>query len=269
MKLVLSSLLLAVASAVPLQLCTVDGMFLSEYEKSLYADVRRNNKNEHFDYDPTTKLLKATSNGQCVCAESGKLVTEKCDPNDASQHWEVDLNHVFAPGAYSCLQTSTPGVPVGLAKCVWETSITAGQFLTDCSTGVPEYVTITSVSKNRLLEFQTGLYARPSEDIANQVFAWDKANKMLKSASNGQCLDAFKDANGKVQVHTYACDVKNSNQKWNFNPSTKTLEHATHAGQCLDVDHSDFHVQMWACVPGNTNQMWTITSYNAEARRKW
>ncbi|EQC30945.1 cytolethal distending toxin A/C family protein [Saprolegnia diclina VS20] len=89
---------------------------------------------------------------------------------------------------------------------------------------------------------------------------------MLKVASNNQCLDAYKDnADGKFKVHTYACDVTNSNQKWNFNPSTKTLEHATHAGQCLDADptYADRHAQMWACTPNNVNQQWSIDAFSS------
>ncbi|EQC24841.1 hypothetical protein SDRG_17268, partial [Saprolegnia diclina VS20] len=34
------------------------------------------------------------------------------------------------------------------------------------------------------------------------------------------------------------------------------VEHATHTGQCLDVDPTDPHhnVQTWTCIAGNDNQ---------------
>ncbi|EQC42213.1 hypothetical protein SDRG_01052 [Saprolegnia diclina VS20] len=73
MKLVLGSLLVVTtaAAAAPVQLCTPNRMVVSEYEKVLYADQLRYNSNEQFEYDPTTKLLKVKSNGQCVCADNG------------------------------------------------------------------------------------------------------------------------------------------------------------------------------------------------------
>ncbi|EQC30920.1 hypothetical protein SDRG_11399 [Saprolegnia diclina VS20] len=74
-------------------------------------------------------------------------------------------------------------------------------------------------------------------------------------ASNNQCLDAYKDsADGKFKLHT-----------------TKTLEHATHGGQCLDADPThtpaDFYqVHMWPCTADNKYQRWTVAPYEGYAQ---
>ncbi|KAF0700079.1 Aste57867_9358 [Aphanomyces stellatus] len=48
------------------------------------------------------------------------------------------------------------------------------------------------------------------------------------------CLDAPEPWRGGM-VHLWPCDASNRNQQWRYNWATQHLEHATHAGLCLDM----------------------------------
>ncbi|EQC30922.1 hypothetical protein SDRG_11401 [Saprolegnia diclina VS20] len=250
------------------ELCTGTGLTLSEFSSKLYTDVHVGNENEHFVYNNTDRTLRAKSNGQCVEAIMtpwpGAVHTVPCNGNAEMQQWTIEKERVSALRGGLCLKAEPArrGAVVGLTSCNF--GETSPAYFVECAAAKPKYVTVTSQGK-RLSEYYTNLYANAPANNFNELFVWDQANKMLKAASNNQCLDAYKDANGKFKLHTYACDVNNSNQKWNFNPSTKTLEHATHVGQCLDADptYADRHAQMWACTPNNPNQQWSIDTFTA------
>ncbi|EQC30917.1 hypothetical protein SDRG_11396 [Saprolegnia diclina VS20] len=260
MKLVLS-LLLGVATAAPLQLCTVNRLVVSESKGALYTDVMRNNDSERFDYDPTTKLLKVKSTGQCVKAYMPVMV--KCDPTDVLQQWELRNNRVYSPWGVQCLQAdpATPGARVGIARCDWTTSLASGEFLTDCTSVASEYVTILTVNNRRLASVKPDPerwpkalstlsvfdYSRRITTFFNELFVWDKTNKMFKNAQDGQCLGASKDADGTVQPGMFPCDVQSSNQKWNYDTKLSQLVHATYTDQCLII-YADDSLHMTTCV---------------------
>ncbi|EQC30924.1 hypothetical protein SDRG_11403 [Saprolegnia diclina VS20] len=259
------------------QLCTASGLIASEYYGNVYTDVVRSNNNEVFVYNVTGKTLMAKSNGQCLEAVPnmpqpnygyGTVRTAACDATKELQQWIIADSRIYASQFGSltfCLSTDQfqRGAMASVGPCNLE-QLSSTSFV-DCTTTKPKYVRLTSARGNRLSEYYSNLYVNAPANNFNELFTWDQANKMLKVASNNQCLDAYKDANGKVRVHTYACDVNNGNQKWNFNPSTKTLEHATHAGQCLDADptYADRHAQMWACTPNNPNQQWSLDTFSS------
>ncbi|KDO26741.1 hypothetical protein SPRG_20539 [Saprolegnia parasitica CBS 223.65] len=268
----------AVAQLQEKKFCSVTGLIVSEYYGRIYTDVVRSNSNEVFVYNATAKTLMAKSNGQCLEVYAypphpylgyGSLSTLPCDASKALQQWSLENDRVYiAKSKYLpayCMESHNafrPGSTAGVGPC--DFSEVAADTVVDCATVKDKYITIKTLKTgNRLSEYYTGLYANAPANNANELFVWDKPNKMFKVASNNQCLDAYKDANGKFQVHTWACDVKNGNQKWNFNPTTKTLEHATHTGQCLDADptYTDRHAQMWACTPNNANQQWSIDTF--------
>ncbi|KDO26742.1 hypothetical protein SPRG_20540 [Saprolegnia parasitica CBS 223.65] len=258
------------------RLCTATGLIASEFYGRIYTDIVRNNANEVFLYNVTAKTLVAKSNGQCLVAVPGPphpylgyggVMTVPCQPSAPLQQWTIQDQRVAATTAGMasfCLDTNPfqrgSGASVGPCNMGALSTTT----FVECASLTTSYITIkTLTTGHRLSEYYTSLYANAPADNFNELFTWDKPNKMFKVASNNQCLDAYKDANGKFQVHTWACDVKNGNQKWNFNPTTKTLEHATHTGQCLDADptYTDRHAQMWACIPNNPNQQWSIDTF--------
>ncbi|EQC30916.1 hypothetical protein SDRG_11395 [Saprolegnia diclina VS20] len=266
MKCVLFALVAAVAAA-PIKLCTINRNVLSEDNKVLYTGKRCVSDNPMFDYDPATKLLKSKDTNRClkIKKQEMELVTAPCEATDSYQRWELGSNRVKSAAVDRCLKASTePDTAVTLAKCDLSTSLKSNQFLADCDSVESTYLTITpTVGKLLLSEFDGSLYADKEVKNLNELFVWDHPNGMLKSASKNQCLDAYSVDKGKFKLHTYACDVNNSNQKWNYDQTTKTLKHATHAGQCLDVDPSykDHHVQMWECTPNNLHQQFTIAPY--------
>ncbi|EQC30933.1 hypothetical protein SDRG_11411 [Saprolegnia diclina VS20] len=259
------------------RLCTATGLIVSEFYGRIYTDIVRHNDNEIFLYNVIIKTLVAKSNGQCLEAVPGPphpylgdggVMTVPCRPSEPLQQWTFQDQRVAATTAGMasfCLNTNPflRGSGANVAPCnVGQLSTTT---FVDCASLTTSYITIKTLkSGNRLSEYYTSLYANAPANNYNELFVWDQANKMLKVASNNQCLDAYKDnADGKVQVHTYPCDVNNGNQKWNYNTNTKTLEHATHAGQCLDADptYADHHAQMWACTPNNINQQWSLDTF--------
>ncbi|EQC30927.1 hypothetical protein SDRG_11406 [Saprolegnia diclina VS20] len=259
------------------KLCTATGLIFSEFYGKVYTDVVRNNNNEVFVYNPTDKTLMAKSNGECLEAQPfpphpylgyGALATAPCIPSKPMQQWTIQNDRVFIaePPSHSlpayCIDAHSifqPGGNVGVGPCDFDKVTTAT--VLDCNVAKTKYVALkTLTTGKRLSEFYSGLYANAPANNYNEIFVWDQPNKMFKVATSGQCLDAFRDPKKMYHVHMWDCDVNNSNQKWNYNPSTKTLEHATHVGQCLHADptYGDFRAQIMACTPNNPLQQWTI-----------
>ncbi|OQS01829.1 hypothetical protein THRCLA_05729 [Thraustotheca clavata] len=254
-----------------IQLCTANRLTLSEYYSQLYTDVVRNNINEKFSYNRTSKTLIAKSNGQCLQAVPnqppltgyGTLKTAPCDSAIQWQKWNLDNYRVSNPYSGACLKTdpSQRGSVVAVEQCDSGNPVLSKQFFSDCTT--TNYVRIVTTRGKRVSEYYTGLYFNTPTNNFNELFTWDANTQMFKSASNQQCLDSFLDNDGKYKIHTYNCDANNGNQKWIVHTDTKQIEHATHKGQCLDGDptYGDHHLQMWACVPNNENQQWNIEEY--------
>ncbi|EQC30926.1 hypothetical protein SDRG_11405 [Saprolegnia diclina VS20] len=244
------------------KLCTATGLIVSEYYGRIFTDLFRHSNNERFLYNATAKSLMTKSNGQCLEAQPlpphpyfayGLLKTAPCDISKQMQQWTIENDRVFIAESTSlpayCLEAHSifqPGSDAGVAPCDFGKVTTTT--MVDCATVKTTFVAIKTLkSGNRLSEYYSNLYVNAPANNFNELFTWDQANKMLKVASNNQCLDAYKDsADGKFKLHT-----------------TKTLEHATHAGQCLDADptYADRHAQMWACTPNNVNQQWSIDTF--------
>ncbi|KAF0699703.1 Aste57867_9752 [Aphanomyces stellatus] len=66
----------------------------------------------------------------------------------------------------------------------------------------------------------------------NLVMFWEAETK------TDICLDAPEPWRGG-KVHLWPCDVNNRNQQWRYNWATQHLEHATHAGLCLDMKYPE------------------------------
>ncbi|OQS03540.1 hypothetical protein THRCLA_04142 [Thraustotheca clavata] len=252
-----------------IQFCTANQMIMSEYYSGLYTDVIHNTKNEKLTYNISSSTLQVASNGQCLENNNGQLHTATCDFNNKNQKWKYDIsypynyNHrIVTADSSLCITTNPtkPGSPATLTSCDWSQSLATGQFFTSCSLFDEPYYTISNVNGKRISEWQTGLYFNTLANNLNELFYYDAYKQMLQSISNNQCLDSFLDTDGKYKLHTYPCDWKNPNQKWLVHSNNKTIEHATHTGQCLDGDptYADHHLQMWSCTPNNINQQWNM-----------
>ncbi|OQS02910.1 hypothetical protein THRCLA_21289, partial [Thraustotheca clavata] len=256
-----------------IQLCTANNFILSEFYGKLYTDVVRNNQNERFEYNWTSKTIRAKSNGQCLQVVTdgkvsglGDVVTAPCDFSQDFQRWELQSGYVSSFHGIFQLRTQDALkqgslVSVGFAS---STVDMLNHYFGYCSTFNNNYVRIVSTRGKRISEYYTGLYFNDPANNFNELFTWDANNKMFKSVSTDQCLDSFLDSDGKYKVHTYNCNVNNGNQKWIVHTDTKQIEHATHTGQCLDGDptYLDHHLQMWECTPNNPNQQWDVIAYS-------
>ncbi|KDO26740.1 hypothetical protein SPRG_20538 [Saprolegnia parasitica CBS 223.65] len=257
------------------RLCTATGLIVSEFYGNLYADVVRSNSNEVFAYNPTDKTLMATSNGECLEAQPfpprpylgyGALRTAPCYPSKPMQQWTLQNDRVYIAESKSlpayCIDAHSifqPGGNVGVGPCDFE-KVTSATLL-DCTVAKTKYVALkTLTTGKRLSEYYNSLYANVPANNLNEIFVWDKPNKMFKVATSGKCLDAYRDPKKMYHMHMWDCDVANPNQKWNYDPSTKTLEHATHVGMCLHADptYYDFRAQIMPCTANNPLQQWTI-----------
>ncbi|EQC30915.1 hypothetical protein SDRG_11394 [Saprolegnia diclina VS20] len=271
MKLLLGCLLAAATAATAdpfgLVLCTTNRLVISEAKGALYTDVIRAGYNQRLIYDPTSKLLTVVSSGQCVKVASGsapQALTEKCNPADEYQKWELRDNHVYSPAKAKCLETlqTMPYAPVNLADCDVPGSLAKGQFLADCNSIAPVYNTLTSrTGTKRLAGSNSSLVVNTVINNWNELFVWDQANKMFKS-TNGQCLEVH-EMYPRVVLGTFACDVRNAYQKWTYNPLTYKLEHDKYQNTCLDLDND--RVQMAPCSsssPFNERQQWMLYTYH-------
>ncbi|OQR84210.1 hypothetical protein THRCLA_10848, partial [Thraustotheca clavata] len=72
--------------------------WLSEFYTGLYADGKRGNINELFEYNGNTQQIKTLSNGECLDAfRAGNkygLHTYPCDANNNNQKWNLEKNRV-------------------------------------------------------------------------------------------------------------------------------------------------------------------------------
>ncbi|OQR97507.1 hypothetical protein ACHHYP_10896 [Achlya hypogyna] len=106
-----------------------------------------------------------------------------------------------------------------------------------------------------VLEFYSNSYMGTNSFTANYIWTYNAPTQQLLSRSAmGQCLDAYKGSDGKMYVHTWACDGGNNNQKWLV--ANGLVKHAVWPNLCLDANPgtADHSVQVWPCVNGNTNQ---------------
>ncbi|KDO22697.1 hypothetical protein SPRG_22269 [Saprolegnia parasitica CBS 223.65] len=124
------------------------------------------------------------------------------------------------------------------------------------------YVKLITKTNKVISEFYSGVYADWVSDSVNELFVYDSAAKTLQAASNGQCLDAYRDGD-KFGLHTYACDATNGNQKWIIDAANHKIKHATHNNLCLDVDPTNPSnaAQVWECHNANTNQWIDAVKY--------
>ncbi|OQS01984.1 hypothetical protein THRCLA_05600 [Thraustotheca clavata] len=275
MKLLCFLVFVALAQVIgfELQICTANRLLLSEYYTQLVIDVIRNNNNEKFTYNETSHTLEIKSNGQCLDVgpnpppESGynTATTSPCDFTSEKQKWIIENNRVINPYSKRCLSADQKqqGSVVKVEPC---DNGLSNQFFADCTT--TNYVRIISTTTGkRISEFYGGIYFNQPADNFNELFIWDTNTQLFKSASNQQCLDSYLDKDNKYKIHTYPCDTNNPNQKWllnaDFRLSHYQIEHATHRGQCLDGDptYTDHHLQMWECIPNNSNQQWKVVDY--------
>lgn len=238
-------------------MCTIANKVVSEYFKGLYQDSSKDNLNEKFVYDESTHQLQAQSNQECLDAYwSGgqlKLHTWACDAKNKNQQWSVANGQVAHRNHDVCL-TSLPGSnDIGLAAC--SDRDIRQKFSTSCSgKDVRNFLHIKTKAGKYLSEWNGGLYANALQSNSNELFEWDASSQLLKAASNGECLDVYKNDQGQAILHTYACSASNANQKWVV--GNGKIKHATHNNLCLDFDPTDRHhrAQVWECFDYNDNQ---------------
>ncbi|OQR86007.1 cysteine protease family C01A [Achlya hypogyna] len=99
----------------------------------------------------------------------------------------------------------------------------------------PVYSWFNIVTINNLVvsEYYSSLYANPKSGSKNEQWTYDGPTRQIIVGSNKQCLDAYPNGAGGYNVHTYACDANNNNQKWTVDPSNHRIMHETHANLCL------------------------------------
>ncbi|OQR80614.1 hypothetical protein ACHHYP_17419 [Achlya hypogyna] len=238
-----------------LQLCSFTQKALSEFYNQVYADVVRNNANEQLTYVPATQSVRFQSNGQCLkLMNNVSLVTERCDASDATQRWVLDGSRLRQGNTCAVVNLTKAGDVVRAEPC----SDNIAQYIDRCTGATPKYVRLEACATRKVLsEAYTGLYADKLRGNVNELF--ELVDGTVRSVSNGQCLDAFRDGKS-FGLHTYACDASNPNQKWYIDGNR--IKHATHANLCLDADPRDAgnRAQVWQCFPHNDNQCWNILS---------
>ncbi|OQR94615.1 hypothetical protein ACHHYP_01086, partial [Achlya hypogyna] len=240
-----------------LRLCTLSHRGVFEWYRALYADAIEMSPNAQFDYDAATGAIRVRSNGECLDAYEANgavhLHTWACDAANGNQQWQVDGDRVAHRVHNVCL-TTTASTTIDVATC---NSQDVRQRISSRNCGAPvrSFVKLRTPRGQYLSEWNSGLYANGEVHNLNELFELD--GQQIKAVSNGECLDAFPQSNGRLGLHTYKCDGTNGNQQWLV--ADGKIEHATHRGQCLDVDPTDPHhnVQTWACV-GNDNQRFEI-----------
>ncbi|EQC35517.1 hypothetical protein SDRG_07225 [Saprolegnia diclina VS20] len=246
-----------------LTFCAYNRQALSEYNGDIFTDVVRTNKNEQFVYSPSAMTLVSESNGQCLDAYldgngAYQLHTYQCMEGNGNQKWVYNTNaRRIEHGTHQglCVVGGSAGTKARVEPC----SQSLLQYFSDCkgSSSVSVHLQ-TCYTDSWLSEYDTGLYADKLRNNANENFAYDPVAQTLQVGSNGQCLDAFSTGDGKFGLHTYACDAKNSNQKWIL--QDKLVKHATFNNLCLDADPTDnsHKAQVWDCTAYNKNQCWNI-----------
>ncbi|KDO23683.1 hypothetical protein SPRG_11131 [Saprolegnia parasitica CBS 223.65] len=223
--------------------CTYKKTALSEWNQGLYIDTIKGNKNEGFTIDRVSNVIAAYAppkeDSYCLALTKDATNTNtatltKCK-GDETQIWNVAP---CSPGAVS-------------------------QYFDACD-NVKEksYVKLITKTNKVISEFYSGVYADWVSDSVNELFVYDSNAKTLQAASNGQCLDAFRDGD-KFGLHTYACDATNGNQKWIIDAANHKIKHATHNNLCLDVDPTNpsHAAQVWECHNANTNQWIDAVKY--------
>ncbi|KDO19046.1 hypothetical protein SPRG_15000 [Saprolegnia parasitica CBS 223.65] len=252
-----------VQAADTISLCNYKHNVLSEWNGQLFVDTEKKNLNEKFWYNFDDKSIQSQSNNE-TCLDVYQDVQGKnqvrlhpCTGGSA-QKWG------FEPNSHSirhltvrnlCLESAraTPGAAPFVAECTGGVS----QWFTKCeeAPAARSYVKLITKNKKAISEFYSGVYANWASDTTNELFTYDTRIKTLQAASNGECLDAFRDGD-KFGLHTYACDATNANQKWIIDAAGHKIKHATHNNVCLDVDPTNptHAAQVWECHDANTNQ---------------
>ncbi|OQR87445.1 serine protease family S08A [Achlya hypogyna] len=242
--------------------CTYKKTVLSEWNNQLFVDTIKNNKNEGFVIDLTYNVIQSASS-EDGCLALIKDATNTATPTltkctgDATQIWKFDAvaKRIVHPASGFCLASNAAKLGAGpsVAPCA---AGALSQFFDNCeSVTQKSYVKLVTKSNKYISEFYSGVYADWTSDSANELFTYDSNAKTLQVASNGQCLDAFRDGN-KFGLHTYTCDASNGNQKWIIDAAGHKIKHATHNNLCLDVDPTNpvHAAQVWECHNWNTNQ---------------
>ncbi|OQR91667.1 hypothetical protein ACHHYP_04484 [Achlya hypogyna] len=245
-------------------LCTPSRLAVSEGYGLLYANTIKHNTNEQFVFNNESQTIVAKSNGQCLDVykenDQFKLHTYACSATNGNQKWVLRDHKVRHATHGVCLQTDLgrPGAAVGVAPCTGASE--TNQWFDACDRVPEHYIQLQSATGKHLLEYNGNVFVNPGGHDFNDIFQWE--NSMLKSASSGQCLDAYRDSDNQFKLHMYQCDANNGNQKWTI--ADNVVKHATHPNLCLDADpsYADQHVQVWTCGPNNRNQQWTMLPYS-------
>ncbi|OQR82575.1 serine protease family S08A [Achlya hypogyna] len=251
---------------VNIKFCTYKKTVLSEWNNQLFVDTIKNNKNEGFVIDLVDNIIKSdikTPDDEEFCLSLVKDSTNtnsvalKLCAGDPTQIWKFDAvaKRVIHIATGFCLTSNAAKLGAGpsVAPCA---AGALSQFFDNCdSVTQKSYVKLVTKSNKHISEFYSGVYADWTSDSANELFTYDSNAKTLQVASNGQCLDAFRDGN-KFGLHTYTCDASNGNQKWIIDAAGHKIKHATHNNLCLDVDPTNpvHAAQVWECHNWNTNQ---------------
>ncbi|OQR82581.1 serine protease family S08A [Achlya hypogyna] len=251
-------------------LCDFKHNLLSEWNGQLFVDTEKKNFNEKFWYNVDDKSIQSQSNNETCLdvyqdAKGANQVRLHPCTGGSAQKWGFEPNsHSIRHLTVRNLCLASVRASPGAAPIVTECTGGVSQWFTKCqdAPAAKSYIKLVTKDKKTFSEYYSGLYANWASDSANELFTYDSNAKTLQVASNGQCLDAFRDGD-KFGLHTYTCDASNGNQKWIIDAAGHKIKHATHNNLCLDVDPTNptHAAQVWECHNWNTNQWIDVVQF--------
>ncbi|KDO22694.1 hypothetical protein SPRG_22267 [Saprolegnia parasitica CBS 223.65] len=185
--------------------CTYKKTALSEWNQGLYIDTIKNNKNEGFTIDRVNNIIAAYAppkkDSYCLALTKDATNTNtatltKCK-GDETQIWKFDsaAKRIVHPASGFCLTSNAAKLGAGPSVAPCSPGAVSQYF--DACDNVKEksYVKLITKTNKVISEFYSGVYADWVSDSVNELFTYDSAAKTLQAASNGQCLDAYRDGN--------------------------------------------------------------------------
>ncbi|OQR89789.1 hypothetical protein ACHHYP_06047 [Achlya hypogyna] len=252
------------AKAANFPLCTIKKTILSEWNGGLYVNTIQGNTNEKFTLLPNAIGSVSSGNGCLTYSAASNSVSVTPCSGAANQAWKFDATskRVVLPAANVCLVSNRAvlGASPTVAPC---NAGAVSQYFDNCANVQNQnYVQLVTKRNAYVFEYYNNLYVGAAADDRNHLFVYNAATKTLQAQSNGQCLDAYQSGNS-YQLHTYACDGSNGNQKWIIDSANRKVKHAVHPNLCLDVDPTSptRSAQVWTCYPNSDNQVISVVPY--------
>ncbi|OQR98950.1 glycoside hydrolase [Thraustotheca clavata] len=243
---------------IPIQLVTSRGKVLYEYANELHAFDNQHQFQDLWYYNSQTKQIRSRSNNQCldVYNSNNNFYVHFYDCGDGSngnQKWNLQNNKVVhATHSNLCLDAdpNDGGQRVQVWSCVNGNSnqvftVSAETQHMTLSNGQLVFAAHSDTDQLKFRQVWGSMGAVYNDREA--MWTLDPTTGLMKSEWMNKCLDAYQAQNGGA-IHLYNCDANNGNQKWQYDPSTKQLRHATHKGYCLDMaSDSGDHPYLWQC----------------------